>query len=157
VIGGTLAAPADGVVLLVGEAPVVEVESGANLTAGDVMLTVIPSFLAQSSTTNNTSIIDVAQGATISTIGQSTTAYGLANGYIFNIDNGVSLGSSPTLDISNTENQFVPAVSSAGTALISVATGATLLAGGSLNFVAPPGTTVQIGQAAIGGKYVGCG
>jgi filamentous hemagglutinin family protein len=154
VIGGTLAAPADGVVLLVGEAPVVEVESGANLTAGDVMLTVIPSFLAQSSTTNNTSIIDVAQGATISTIGQSTTAYGLANGYIFNIDNGVSLGSSPTLDISNTENQFVPAVSSAGTALISVATGATLLAGGSLNFVAPPGTTVQIGQAAIGGKYV---
>ncbi len=142
VIGGTLAAPLDGVVTLTSEAPAVELLPGAVLTAGDVMLSVAPA-----------GTIDIYGHAEISTIGKATSAYGLANGYSFNVDNG-SLGSDATLDVSNTQNQFVPAVFSAGAALITVQPDATLLAGGSLNFVAPPGASVQIAQADLGGKYV---
>jgi filamentous hemagglutinin family protein len=148
VIGGTLSAPVAGVVTLVADTPEIDILPGADLTAGDVMLSVAPGLNGVPAGT-----ITVSGGATVSTIGRGTTAYGLANGYSFNVDNG-SLGSAATLDVSNTQDEFIPAVSSSGAALITIDSGAVLLAGGSLNFVAPPGAAVQIGQADLGGKYV---
>ncbi len=149
VLGGTLASnpgvPQD--IAIVASAPELLLLDGAVLKAGDVLLTT--GVLPGSATPG---LIDVANGATISTIGEPATAPGYANGFLFN---SFQFGIAPVLDVSNTQDVFETNVGSIGSpGLIQVDTGATLLAGGSLDFVTGPSASVSIGQATLGARYV---
>lgn len=145
ILGGTLSSLGQGVEQLIAQTPEVLIVTGTELTAGDVMLTAAPGSGFTSA------LIDVAGGATISTIGQNTSAYSLADGYQFQ---PYFLGDYAVLDVSGKQNLFAPVPVKAASALISVESGATLLAGGSLDFVAPQGVSVRIGEARIGAQYV---
>jgi filamentous hemagglutinin family protein len=144
VLGGTLTTSSQtpNEVVFSGVASSVVVEPHADLTAGDVLL------IAQS----NGGSIGVSGGATISTIGENATAYGLAQGYYFNTDQAG--GSSPVLEVSGSQVVYTPSHFQAPGAAITVDAGATLDAGGSLNFVGPSGTSVQVGESDISAKYV---
>jgi filamentous hemagglutinin family protein len=146
VIGGTLTASLSQANLedIQGVAPAVLVTSGAQLTAGDIMLTA-----------NDSGSIEVQQGATLSTIGAPGTAYGLSQGIYFNSDNTNSnTGANPVLSLSNTDIVFTPnALAGLGASII-IDAGATLKAGGSLDFNAPQGSSVQIGDADLQAKDV---
>ena len=114
---------------------------GAVLKAGDVLLT-----------SSGSGRITVAPGATISTIGERAAAYDLTNGFYF--ENGQAGASSyPVLDVSNGQDVFLPNTTAVAGASINIGNNARLLAGGSLNFVAPLGTSVGIGAATLGAKY----
>ena len=141
VLGGTLAPSVTNanVVQVQGSTPDVLILPGADLTAGDVMLTAA-----------NTGTIHVETGATITTLGTAAVpnaAYGLAQGLYFNSDDVV--GASPVLDVSQYDTVFVPNVNTARGAAVTVDGGATLTALGSLDFVAPSGSSAQIGDASL--------
>jgi hypothetical protein len=144
VIGGTLttssATPNE--INFTGVASAVVIDPHADLTAGDVLL------IAQS----NGGSIGVSGGATISTIGENKTAYGLAQGYYFNTDN--SGAGSPVLEVSSNQVVYTPNEFGASGAAITVGAGATLAGGGSLNFVGPSGTSVQVGSADLSAQFV---
>jgi filamentous hemagglutinin family protein len=142
VVGGTLAVDngTPNLIAITGDTPAVAVESGADLVAGDILLT----------TTNlGGGSISVSAGATLSTLGAPDTAYGLAQGYYFTTDSPASHASAPLLGISNSDLVFTVNVDGASGAAITVAAGAVIEGKGSLNFVAPTGTSVQIGQAQL--------
>jgi filamentous hemagglutinin family protein len=143
VIGGTLTADPTyaNQIDLEGVSPEVVVGPHADLTAGDIMLT-----------TNYSGTIHVMGGATISTLGEPATAYGLAQGLYFSSDE--QGGGSPVLALSNNQIVFVPNAFAANGAAIAIDSGATLKAGGSLSFNAPQGTSVQIGEADLQAAYV---
>jgi filamentous hemagglutinin family protein len=137
VLGGTLTflAAQPNIPVLIGQTPDVIVEPGADLTAADIMFT-----------TSYGGTIGVSSGATVSTLGQGTPGYGLAQGYFFSSDYAGS--AFQVLSLSNGQIVFTPNnFSTAG--LIAIASGATLQAGGSLDFVSPDGANVQIGQATL--------
>ncbi len=141
VIGGTLSASAvsPDVEDVRGQAPALVVAAHADLTAGDIMLTA-----------SGSGQITVHTGAVLSTLGQPATAYGLAQGIYFNSD-GVTQqeGGSPVLSLSNVTVVFTPNALTANGAAITIDAGATLEASGSLNFNAPQGSSVQIGEASL--------
>ncbi len=143
VIGGTLTVNSSipNVIEVQGVAPDVEVLPGATLTAADIILT-----------GSTSAFIDITRGATLSTLGQSANLLDLTAGYYFNTDSGTS--AFPVLNVSSGQVVFTPNVGDADGATVLVNTGAALLASGSLNFIAPSGTSVAIGQAELGGKYV---
>lgn len=131
---------------ITGTGPGVTVMPNAVLQAGDVML-------ATSGNGNGLSgTITVAGGATITTIGAGPAAFDLSNGFYFANTSNVS--SSPVIDVSNGHDVFLPNTTAVAGAAINVDAGASLLAGGSLSFLAPSGTSVGIGAATLGGKYV---
>ncbi len=143
VIGGTLA-PATGspsVIDVLSNDRYVDVLPHAVLTAGEVLLV-----------TNQSGQITVAPGGTISTIGAGPAAYDVSNGFLFNADVS-SNGAYPVLDLSNGRINFLPNTDASANAGISVGAGSTLLAGGSLDVVAPNTTVVTIGDASLGAKY----
>lgn len=144
VIGGTLstssATPNE--ITFNGIVSAVVIDPHADLTAGDVLL------IAQS----NGGSIGVSGGATISTIGENNTAYGLAQGYYFNTDN--SGAGSPILEVSANQVVYTPNQFGASGAAITVGAGTTLAGGGSLNFVGPSGTSVQVGSADLSAQSV---
>jgi hypothetical protein len=79
----------------------------------------------------------------------------LAQGIYFNSDNTNSnTGANPVLALSNAQIVFTPNALTAFGASITIDAGATLQAGGSLNFNAPQGSSVQIGDAALQAKDV---
>ena len=141
VIGGTLTANINtpDIEDLQGIAPAVVVASHADLVAGDIMLTA-----------DDSGQITVQGGATLSTIGAPATAYALAQGIYFNSDNTQqSSGANPVLSLSNGQVVFAPNAYTAFGAAITINAGATLTAGGSLDFNAPQGSSVAIGQASL--------
>jgi len=144
VLGGTLTS-SQGTITVGGdlaatEAPVVLLGEHADVTAADVILTA----------SNNGGTVLLDPGATISTMGQGVNVYGTATPFLFSTDYGAS-GSSPALAVSNNNLQFVPNADPASAALIQIGQGATLATapGGSLNFIAPSGTNVQIAPANL--------
>ncbi|MEJ0047713.1 MAG: hypothetical protein WDN04_17495 [Rhodospirillales bacterium] len=140
VLGGTLTvnATTPNLVLVGGQTPDVLVAGTADLTAADVLLTVAA---------NGT--ITVSAGATVSTLGRGNAAYGAAQGYFFLSDFGPH--SYPVLSVSNDQILFTPNGFADTNSAIVVQSGATLQGGaaGSLNFVAPAGTNVQVGEASL--------
>jgi filamentous hemagglutinin family protein len=144
VIGGTLttSSTTSNAITFTGVASAVVLEPDAVLRAGDVLL------IANSQGGS----IGVSTGATISTIGEPATAYGVAQGYYFTSD--ASGTSSPVLEVSSNQVIYTPSQSLAPGAAITVADGAVLDAGGSLNFVGPSGTSVDVGNADITARYV---
>jgi filamentous hemagglutinin family protein len=141
VIGGTLTASLSQANLedIQGVAPAIVVAGGAHLTAGDIMLTA-----------DESGSITVQTGATLTTLGAPDTAYGLSQGIYFNSDNTNSnTGANPVLALSNSQIVFTPNALTAFGASITIDAGATLLAGASLNFNAPQGSSVQIGDANL--------
>jgi filamentous hemagglutinin family protein len=146
VIGGTLTASSSASNLedIQGIAPAVQVLNSADLKAGDIMLTA-----------DDAGTILVSAGSTLSTIGAPSTAYGLAQGIYFNSDNTTSnAGANPVLSLSNNQVVFTPNALTGLGASINVFAGATLQASGSLDFNAPQGTSVQIGDADLQAKEV---
>ncbi len=149
VLGGTLSS-SQGTITVGGdlagtEAPVVLLGEHADITAADVILT--------ASSNGGTVLLD--PGATISTVGQGVNVYGSATALLFSTDYGAS-GSSPALAVSNNTLQFVPNTDPASAALINIGQGATLAtaAGGSMNFVAPSGTNVEVAPANLDASTV---
>ena len=144
-IGGTLTSTAGTANLLTvaGISPAVVVESGADLSAGDIMLVANPTGGS----------IAVSGGATLNTLGEPSSAASLAQGFYFSTDSNAN-GGSPLLGISNGQIVFATNVTSATGAAITVAPGAVIEGSGSLNFVAPAGTSVDIGQATFAAGYV---
>jgi filamentous hemagglutinin family protein len=115
--------------------PAIVVMPAASLAAGDIMLTAEPAGMVQ-----------VDGGATLSTLGEPSTAFGLAQGIYFNSDQPV--GASPVLALSNSQIVFTPnALSSTGG--ITLQSGAVLRGAGSLDFTAPQGASVAIGDATL--------
>jgi hypothetical protein len=142
VVGGTLAVDngTPNLIAITGDTPAVAVESGADLVAGDILLV----------TTNlGGGSISVSAGATLSTLDAPNTAVGLAQGYYFTTDSPASHASAPLLGISNSDLVFTTNIDAASGAAITVASGAVIEGSGSLNFIAPIGTSVQIGQAQL--------
>ena len=127
---------------LVASAPSVTIDPHATLRAGDVMLVV-----------QSAGSITVSSGATLSTVGEGSAAFDLTQGFYFNnqIDDFTS---SPVLDVSNGQIVFTPNRGAAAGASITIADDAALLSSGSLDFVAPTGASVAIGNALLGGRYV---
>jgi filamentous hemagglutinin family protein len=126
---------------LIASAGAVYILSGATVSAGDVMVTTLAG-----------GTIDVSQGATISTIGAGPAAFDNTEGFFIN--NEVFTGQAiPVLDVSNGRVVFTPNTDSAPGSSIVINNGAGLLAGGSLDIVAPNGAVVTIGTANIGAKY----
>jgi filamentous hemagglutinin family protein len=142
VIGGTLTADPtySNQVDIQGVTPDVLILGHADLAAGDIMLTAVPAGTVMAET-----------GATISTLGEPSTAYGLSQGIYFSSDDPV--GASPVLALSNNQIVFVPN-SFASSGAIVVQSGVTLQAGGSLDFTAPQGASVQVGNADLQAAYV---
>jgi filamentous hemagglutinin family protein len=138
VLGGTLTADPTyaNQVDVQGATPDVLVLTGATLSAGDIMLT-----------SADYGIIHVENGATVSTVGEPSTAYGVAQGIYFNSDDAV--GASPVVALSNGQDVFTPNANQANGASIAIDSGATLIASGSLDFNAPQGTAVEIGEALL--------
>jgi len=145
VLGGTLTvnATTPNLAVLGGITPDVAVEGGADLTAADVLITAAG---------NGT--ITISSGATVSTLGQGNAPYGLAQGYYFISD--YASHSYPVLSLSNDQILFAPNQYTAANSAIVIEDGATLQGGssGSLNFVAPSGTNVQVGAATLAAAYV---
>jgi filamentous hemagglutinin family protein len=142
VLGGTIFVPptTPDEAQVTGTAPAVTIMPHAELTAGDVMLTA-----------SGSGAIDVQGGAVVSTIGAGPAATDLSGGFYFTAGTAVTY---PVLDVSNGQDVFLPSTVPVAGASITVGDGASLLAGGSLNVIAPTGTTVGIGAATLGGKYV---
>ncbi len=138
-IGGTLSvnATASTTINVNALAPSVDVAPHAVLTGGDVLITTAASGQ-----------ITVEPGARISTLGQVPAAYDAANGFLFNTEYGTGTAY-PALDVSNGRVVFRPNTDVAAGAAISIGDGAALLAGGSLNVVAPSSTVVTIGNADL--------
>jgi filamentous hemagglutinin family protein len=141
VLGGTITIPPSlpNEAQVTGIAPSVTIAAGADLSAGDVMIT-----------TSSAGTIAIAKHATVDTIGAGSSAYDLAQGFYFTDG---SFNPTPILDVSNGQDVFLPPNGTAS-GVITVADKASLLAGGSLDFIAPAGTSVTIGNADLGGKYV---
>ena len=141
VIGGTLSVNTStpDIEDIQGVAPAVVVAGHAVLSAGDIMLTA-----------DDSGQITVQTGAVLSTIAVPAMAEGLAQGIYFNSDNvHQSSGANPVLSLSDGQVVFAPnAYTSLGAAIV-IEAGATLTAGGSLDFNAPQGSAVQIGQATL--------
>ena len=111
----------------------------AKLTAGEVMIPV----------TAGGQIV-VEPGGTISTLGAGPSSYDGTNGFVFNTASLVAANeAAPVLDVSNGIVTFVPTTLPSRAASIQIGDGSGLLAGGSLDIVAPLGTQVQIGQATL--------
>lgn len=143
VLGGTLttAPSAPNSIFVVGITPEVSIAAGAELEGGDLLLTAASS-----------GNISVGAGATLSTIGRANTAISTDQGFYFLNNQG--LAAYPVLGLSNGRVTFAPSQATATGAQITVADGAVLRGGGSLNFAAPQGTSVRIGNAALGARYV---
>ena len=141
ILGGTFTLDGNQV-LLTGNAPSVTIDPNAVLRAGEV-LAIVPS----------SGSIAVSSGATVSSIGEGSAAFDFTQGFYFNtlISDGIA---APALDVSNGQIVFTPNTAAAAGAAISVGDNAALLSSGSLDFVAPNGTTVAIGQALLGGRFV---
>ncbi len=146
VLGGTLTADTQfaNQVDVQGSTPAVLVLPGATLQAGDILLTE-SDFNA--GVQMDFGLIRVEGGATLTTLGEPNTAYGLAQGIYFNSDDPV--GASPVVALSNGQDVFTPNGNQASGASIVIDSGATLIAGGSLGFTAPQGSSVQIGEALL--------
>jgi filamentous hemagglutinin family protein len=140
VIGGTVSLTG-ATLTIFGFSPDVTLDPGANLAAGDVMLTV--------NTAGNVTgqAITVSSGATISNTGSA--AFDSTQGFYFLAADGVSVGQNgaPLLDVSSGQMTFVPSAADGAAAAIVVDSGATIIASGSLEFVAPQLTSVAIGTA----------
>ena len=119
----------------------VDVLPHAVLTAGEVMLA-----------TEQNGQITVAPGGTISTIGAGPAAYDVSNGFLFSSEYSTGQAT-PVLDVSNGLINFLPNTDAAANAGITIGNGSAVLAGGSLDVVAPNTTVVTIGNAALGAKY----
>jgi len=140
VLGGTLSS-SEGTILVAGDAPEVLLLDHADVTAADIILVA-----------SGTGTIELAPGATASTAGEGlvlngeTTIAPLTTGAEFPV---------PILALSNNNLQFLPNPTSADAAIV-VGQGATLqtAAGGSLNFDAPPGTSVEVAPANLVSSYV---
>jgi filamentous hemagglutinin family protein len=146
VIGGVLSFnPSEpDLVSIRGISPAVVVEQGADLGAGDVMLTA-----------NSSGEIDISGGGTLAALSATRVphaAYSSAQGYYFSTDSAGA--ASPLLGISNAQIVFTTNADIAQGASIDVGAGAVIQGSGSLNFVAPAGTSVQVGQATLSAKYV---
>ena len=143
VLGGNLASSptSPSTVIVTGDANGVEILPHADLSAGDIMIV-----------TNASGAISVDSGGTISTIGAGAAAYDNTDGFLFTSEYGQGTAY-PVLDISNGDVVFIPNTDSSGGALISIGNGSGVLAGGSLDIVAPSDTTVTVGDAALGAKY----
>ena len=160
-LGGTFTV-AGNTAELQGDAASVIVNSGALLTAGDVMLIV-------NASSGGSGTITVSSNATLSnfplvTVGTATgvgtlaAAFDLSNGYYFDNSALGNQSAFPVLDVSGGDIVFKPTSNSAQSGIINVANNASLLAAGSLDFVAPLGTSVAIGSGigtvTLGGKEV---
>ena len=143
VLGGTLSVniAASDTININALAASVDIMPHAVLTAGDILIT-----------TNQTGLITVEPGGTISTIGAGPAAYDATNGYFFN--NQYTTGKAyPVLEISNGQLAFIPNTDASSGAAISIGAGSGALAGGSLDVVAPNDTAVTIGAANLGAKF----
>ncbi len=148
VLGGTLSADFNSptTIDINGDAAAVIIQPHADLTAGDILIT-----------TANSGEIVVQNGGTISTIGAGPAAYDAASGYFFSnqagIDASGQVTADPVLDISNGQVAFVPNTDTSVGAAITIGDNSAVLAGGSLNIVAPASTVVTVGDAILGAKY----
>jgi filamentous hemagglutinin family protein len=143
VLGGNLAPSASSptTIDITGDATAVTILPHAVLTAGDIMIATAAS-----------GDITLLPGGTISTLGAGAAAYDLSDGYAFSSEYGQGTAY-PVLAVSNGDIQFVPNTDAAAGAAISIGDGAGVLAGGSLNIIAPSDTNVTVGQANLGAKY----
>jgi filamentous hemagglutinin family protein len=148
VLGGTVSL-SGATLSILGFAPGVTLDPGAVVTAGDVMLTVSPSSIASVE-----QAITVSSGATISNLGSA--AFDSTQGFYFLAADGVLVGETgaPVLDVSSGEMIFVPSLANNSAAAVVVDSGASLIASGSLEFVAPQETSVTIGNATLDGRFV---
>ncbi len=148
VLGGTVSL-SGATLSILGFAPAVTLDPGAVLTAGDVMLTVSPSSISSIE-----QAITVSSGATVSNAGSA--AFDSTQGFYFLAADGVLVGETgaPVLDVSSGEMIFVPSPANNSAAAVVVDSGASLVASGSLEFVAPPQTSVTIGNATLDGRFV---
>jgi filamentous hemagglutinin family protein len=152
VLGGTVQISSD-TVNINGAAAAVTIEPGAVLTAGDVLLTALPSGQITIAGATKTT-----PGGTISTIGAGPAAYDSTDGFLFSNPGDLTSASggptaSPVVDVSNGQLVFIPTNNPSVGAAISIGDGSGLLASGSLDIVAPNGTTVGIGNSNLGAKY----
>jgi filamentous hemagglutinin family protein len=146
VLGGTLTSGGAGTNLidLTATAPDVTIGPHAALSAGEVLLTALPG-----------GAITVQAGGTISTIGAGPGGADVTDGYYISPQVDSATGDLPAaLDVSNGQVVFVPPTIGSNASAITIASGSTVLAGGSLDIQAPSTTTVSIGDARLGGKYV---
>ncbi len=141
VIGGTLSvlAPSNTVTITADTASV-KVLPYATLSAGDILLTALPSNVGAA----GQGAIIVSPKATLTTIGSGPAAYDVTNGYYFT-EETVAGNVGPVLNVSAGRQVFLPTSGGNSGASITLGDEATLLASGSLNFVAPSGTQVDIG------------
>jgi filamentous hemagglutinin family protein len=142
-IGGTIFVPPSlpNQAEITGIAPAITVMPYAHLTAGDIILTA-----------GNAGTITVSSAARLSNTGAATGAFDATNGFSFT--DGSTNGAYPLLDISSGHDVFLPNSSPPTNATIAIHDNAMLLASGSLNIVAPSGTSVGIGAALLGGQSV---
>lgn len=154
VLGGTLSASvaSAGLYNLLASANSVTVTPDAVLRAGDIMIT---------TTFNNPDAsggsITIAGGATLSTLDASgkpiTGAFDINDGFSFTTAYQNSRAA-PVLDLSSGRNVFVANPFTSNNAVLQVGDGASLLSSGSLEIFAPLSTSVLIGKAQVGARYV---
>ncbi|HTZ72218.1 MAG TPA: filamentous hemagglutinin family protein [Acetobacteraceae bacterium] len=143
-LGGTLTLN-NGTVTLVGEAADVWLLPHADLTAADAIII------------SNGGTIALLPGATIDTQNQGASSYGTGTGYLY--QNALTAGNAsafPVLAVSNNDLQFIPQQGTTTAAAITLGLGSDIETGtgGSLNFVAPTGTNVQIAPSTLVASYV---
>ncbi len=159
VLGGILQ-PSNGspsVIDLYATASSVTVAPHATLRAGDIMIGVSYGFGGSGASGGQIDIQgDTTTGATLTTIGTNlqplASAFDVNDGYYFST-NFVS-NAFAVLDVSSGRNVFIPTNLSAKSSGITIADNAALYAAGSLDVVAPVTTSVSIGRASLGAKYV---
>jgi len=141
VLGGTLTS-SEGTLDIAGQTPDMWLFPQAYVTAADIVLT-----------SSGTGTIELLGDATASTRGQGTVIASSGAGTLFSTQFGET--AFPALAISNTNLQFVPTQNPAGAAIV-VGQGVTLETetGGSLNFLAPDGTNVQIAPTNLVSSYI---
>ncbi len=142
VIGGTLSTSGN-VIVVTGIAADVTVEPHAQLSAGEVLLT-----------TDAAGVIAIAAGGTISALGTGTAAQNFAAGYFLGLGSIGGTLTFPVLDVANSQIVFETGAVPSNAAAITIGNGSAVLASGSLNIVAPVQTTVTIGAANIGARYL---
>jgi filamentous hemagglutinin family protein len=140
VLGGTLTS-SEGTIFVSGVTSDVVLLNQADVTAADVILVA-----------GSNGLIQLDPGVTASTAGQGVV---LDGNTAFPPLTTQSETPAPILALSNNNLQFQPNPTSAAAAIV-VDQGVTLqtATGGSLNFDAPPGTSVAVAQANLAASYV---